>query len=50
MVIYKVINVEKLECIKRSMHCNRAINECCIPGCRHKMDSLIDTVGNLRFD
>ena len=44
MVIYKVIDIEELESIKRSMHCNRAINEIGILGCGHKMDSSIDTI------
>ena len=44
MVIYKVIDIEELECIKRSMHHNRVINKIGILGCRHKMDSSIDTI------
>ena len=44
MVIYKVIDIEELECNKRSMHHNRVINKIGILGCRHKMDGLIDTI------
>ena len=44
MVIYKVIDIEELKCIKRSMHRNQAINEIGILGCRHKMDSSIYTI------
>ena len=42
MVIYKVIDIEELECIKRSMHRNRVINKIGILGCRHKMDGSVD--------
>ena len=44
MVIYKVIDIEELECIKRSMHCNGAINEIGILVGRHEMGSSIDTI------
>ena len=43
-MIYKVIDIEELECIKGRMHRNWAINEIGILGCRHKMDSSIDTI------
>ena len=44
MVIYKVIDIEELKCLKRSMHCNQVINKIGILGCKHKMDGSIDTI------